>query len=226
MNNQNILTPTQNLCQPTTANGISANCDGCGNAVERENNVLCTNPIEQNHDNTIEQATRGKSGRDRKCCFPNTGGLHHTSGDAPLETDLQRAIEHENSVVCSDAVEWNRGNAIKQAMRGKSGCESKCCFPNTWELHRISGDVPLETHLPWSHVHNSNSPSSKRTQVASIAFWVNWNESTRRSAKHRRELNANREKYKQVHHLKDVKICSTALERIELLDLDYIMKML
>jgi len=86
MNNQNILTPTQNLCQPTTANGMSANCDGCGNAVECENNVLWANAVEQNHGSAIEQATRGKSGRYRKCPFPNTGGLQRTSGDAPLDT--------------------------------------------------------------------------------------------------------------------------------------------
>jgi hypothetical protein len=203
---------------------MSANCDGCGNAVECENNVLWANAVEQNHGSAIEQATRGKSGRYRKCPFPNTGGLHRTSGDAPLETDPQRAIEREHFVVCGDAIERNRGNVVEQATRGKSGCESKCRFPITGGLHCTSGDAPLETHPPWSHMHNSNSPSSKRTQVGSIAFWVNRNESTRRSTKHRRELNANRKKYKQVHHLKDVKISSTALERIKLLDLDYIKK--
>jgi hypothetical protein len=73
-------------------------------------------------------------------------------------------------------------------------------------------------------VHNSNSPSSRRTQVASSAFWVNWNESTRHSAKYRRELNANKKKRTQLHLLKDVKICSIALEKVKLLNLDYIKK--
>jgi hypothetical protein len=203
---------------------MSANHDGCGNADEHENNVLWANTVEQNCGNAIEQATRGKSGRDRKCRFPNTGGLHRTSGDAPLETDPQRAVEHENFVVCGDAVERNYGNAVEQATRGKFGCESKCRFPITGGLHCTSGDAPLETHPPWSHMHNSNYPSYKRTQVGSIAFWVNQNESTRQSAKHRRELNANKKKYKQVHHLNDVQIFSTALEMIKFLDLDYIKK--
>ena len=110
MNNENIYTPTH-LSQATTAIRMSANCDG------------------RNH-----------------------------------------ALDLENSVVCGNAVEQNHGNAVEQATRGKSGCESKCCFPNTRGLHRTSGDAPLETHPPFIYVHNSNSPLSKRTQVASSAF--------------------------------------------------------
>ena len=164
MNNENIYTPTH-LSQATTAIRMSAICDGC------------------NH-----------------------------------------ALDLENSVVCGNAVERNRDNAIEQATRGKSRCESKCHFPNTGGLHRTSGDAPLETHPPFSYVHNSNSPSSKRTQVASSAFQVNQNESARHSTKHRRVLNANRKKYKQLHHLKDVQISRTALKKVKLLDFDYIKK--
>ncbi len=134
MNNQNILTPTQNLCQPTTA--IWINCDGRNDALEHKNNVLCGDAVEQNHSDAVEQATRGKSGHDGKCCFSNTGGLHCTSGDAPLETHSERAVERENSVVCGSTVEQNRGKAVEQATRGKSGCESKCRFPNTGGLHK------------------------------------------------------------------------------------------
>ncbi len=54
MNNQNILTPTQNLCQPTTAIWMSANCDGCNDALEFENNVVCGDTIEENCGNAIE----------------------------------------------------------------------------------------------------------------------------------------------------------------------------
>jgi hypothetical protein len=113
---------------------------------------------------------------------------------------------------------------VERATRGKSGCESKCRFPNTGGLHCTSGDAPLETHPPFSYVHNSNSPSSKRTQVVSSAFRVNRNESARHSTKHRRVLNANRKKYKQLHHLKDVQISRTALKKVKLLDFDYIKK--
>ncbi len=223
MNNENIYTPTH-LSQATTAIWMTANCDGrnhaldlensvvCSNAVEQnrgnaveqatrgkfrceskcrfpntgglhctsgdaplethperthelEKSVVCGNAIEQNRGNAIEQATRGKSGCESKCCFSNIEGLHRTSGDAPLETHPERAHEYDNSSVCSNAVEQNRGKAIEQATRGKSGCESKCHFPNIGGLHPTSGDAPLETHPPFSYVHNSNYPSSKRTQV-------------------------------------------------------------
>jgi len=120
------------------------------------------------------------------------------------------AHEHEISVVCGIAVERNQGNAIEQATRSKSRCESKCHFPNTGGLHRTSGDALLETHPSFSYVHKRNSPSSKRTQAASRAFLINRNESARHSTKHRRISNANRKKDKQHYHLKDVKICKAA----------------
>jgi hypothetical protein len=130
----------------------------------------------------------------------------------------------ENSVVCGNAVERNQGNAVERATRSKSRCESKCRFPNTGGLHRTSGDALLETHPSFCYVHKRNSSSSKRTQAASRAFVVNRNESARHSTKHRRILNANRKKDKQHYHLKDVKICKTALKKVKLLDLDYIRK--
>ncbi len=37
-------------------------------------------------EDAIERNSWGKSRSDRKCCFPNTGGLHRTSGNAPLDT--------------------------------------------------------------------------------------------------------------------------------------------
>ncbi len=37
-------------------------------------------------EDAIEHNSWGKSGCEWMCCFPNTGGLHRTSGDAPLET--------------------------------------------------------------------------------------------------------------------------------------------
>ncbi len=37
-------------------------------------------------EDAIERNSWGKSRCEWMCCFPNTGGLHHTSGDAPLET--------------------------------------------------------------------------------------------------------------------------------------------
>ncbi len=37
-------------------------------------------------------------------------------------------------------------------------------------------------------------------------------------------MNANRRKYKQLHHLKDVQISRTELKKVKLLDFDYIKK--
>jgi hypothetical protein len=82
------------------------------------------------------------------CCFPNTGGLHRTSGDAPLET--HNLIHHypwqpiSNCRICAersvieDAVEGNSW--------GKSKCEWICCIPNTKRLYRSSVDAPLKSH--------------------------------------------------------------------------------
>ena len=37
-------------------------------------------------EDAVERISWGKSRCEQMCRFPNTGGLHHTSGDAPLET--------------------------------------------------------------------------------------------------------------------------------------------
>jgi len=210
--------------QASAAIQSSANCDERNDVIDLEHSVVCGNAVEQNRCNAVERATRGKSGCESKCHFPNTGGLHRTSGDAPLETHPEMTHAHENSVVCGNAVERNQVNAVERATRSKSRCESKCRFPNTRRLHSTSGDALLETHPSFSYVHKRNSPSSKRTQAASSAFHVNRNKSARHSTKHRRILNANRKKDKQHYHLKDVKICKTALKKVKLLDLDYIKK--
>ena len=62
-------------------------------------------------EDAVERNSRGKSRCEQTCRFPNTGGLHRTSGDAPLETPtlwdpelITRGGMHEGSVV-EDAVE-------------------------------------------------------------------------------------------------------------------------
>ena len=145
------------------------------------------------------------------CRFPNTGGLHRTPGDAPLETPTLRDPElitrggmRKGSVV-EDAIERNSwGKTIR--------CEQMCRFPNTGGLHRTSGDAPLETptlQIPvpvWCHVHKSNSSSSKRTQVAAVSFKYTLHESVRHSTKHKRSLNVNRKRHKQILKLKYVSV--------------------
>ena len=152
----------------------------------------------------------GKSRCELMCRFPNTGGLHRTSGGAPLETPTlcdPELITHggirEGSVV-EDAVERNSW--------GKSRCEQKCRFPNTGGLHRTSGGAPLETPtlrdpVPvWCHVHKSNSSSSMRTQVAAVAYKQIPHQPAKHSTKHKRSLNASRKCWKQKLKLKDVVI--------------------
>jgi len=93
-------------------------------------------------EDAVERNSWGKSRCELMCHFPNTGGLHCTSGGAPLETPTLRDPElitrggmREGSVV-EDAVERNSW--------GKSRCEQKCRFSITGGLHRTSGDAPLE----------------------------------------------------------------------------------
>ncbi len=120
------------------------------------------------------------------------------------------------------------GHAIEQASWGNSECECKCCFPNTGGLHCTSGDALLETnhspHPPWCHVHKSNSPSSRRTQVAAVAYIHKREEYTKHSIIHRRLVNANNKSHKQFYLLKDVKVCSVVSKNLKFLTLDYIKK--
>jgi len=167
-------------------------------------------------EDAVERNSWGKSRCEQKCRFPITGGLHRTSGGAPLEAPTLRDPElitggtgggkwmREESVV-EDAVERNSG--------GKSRCEQMCRFPNTGGLHRTSGKAPLETATTlqnpapaWCHVHKSNSSSSKRTQVAAIAYKQIPHQPAKHSTKHKRTLNASRKHRKQKFKLKDVVI--------------------
>jgi hypothetical protein len=162
-------------------------------------------------EDAVERNSWEKSRCEQMCHFPNTGGLHQTSGDAPLETPTLRDPElitrggmREGSVE-EDAVERNSW--------GKSRCKQMCRFPNTGGLHRTSGDAPLETptlQIPvpvWCGVHKSNSSSSKRTQVAAVAYkQIHHHRPVKHSTKHKRSLNANRKCQKQKFKLKDVVI--------------------
>ena len=131
---------------------------------------------------------------------------------------ITRGRMREGSVV-EDAVERNS--------RGKSRCEQTCRFPNTGGLHRTSGDAPLETQTlqypvpPWCHVHKSNSSSSKRTQVAAVAYKKINNETVRRSTALKRKLNENKKCRKQKLKLKDVVVGNGPLKsNVRCLSLD------
>jgi hypothetical protein len=166
-------------------------------------------------ENAVERNIGGKSRCEQMCRFPNTGGLHHTSGGAPLETPTLRDPElitggkgGGNGMREGSVVEV----AIARNSWGKSRCEQMCRFPNTGGLHRTSGDAPLETptlQIPvpvWCGVYKSNSSSSKRTQVAAVAYKQILHHPVKHSTKHKRSLNANRKCQKQKYKLKHVVI--------------------
>jgi hypothetical protein len=147
------------------------------------------------------------------CCFPITGGLHRTSGDAPFETPT---LQHSSSILQAELITrgMREGSVVEDAVErnswGKSRCEQMCCFPITGGIHRTSGDAPLETPtlqnpvLVWCHVHKSNTSSSKRTQVAAVAYRQMLHKPVKHSTKQKRRLNANRKCHKQIFNLKDV----------------------
>jgi hypothetical protein len=131
-------------------------------------------------------------------------------------------------------------DAVERNSWGKSGCEWMCRLPNTRGLHRTSGDAPLETgvfagrsieedavgsntHPPWCHVSKSKSLLSSRTQVAANAYKDKPHKSARCTTKHKRGVNTDRKGYKQIKHLKDVKVCNvTSNRRVQYMSLDYI----
>jgi hypothetical protein len=120
-------------------------------------------------------------------------------------------------------------DAVERNSWGKSRWEQMCCFPNTGGLHRTSGDAPLETPTlqnpvrVWCHVHKSNSSSSKRTQVAAVAYKHTLHEFLRHLTKHKRSLNANRKCHKQNLILKDVVVGNGPLKsNVKRLSLNYI----
>ncbi len=74
----NATMPTYTSGQPKDMNAV---CD-LGHVVE----------------DAVEHNSSGKSRSDRMCCFPNTGGLHRNSGDAPFET---QNFTHDNDTESS-----------------------------------------------------------------------------------------------------------------------------
>jgi len=129
------------------------------------------------------------------CCFPITGGLHCTSGDAPLETPT---LQNSSSILQAELITRGtcEGSVVEDAVERnsweKSRCELMCCFPITGRLHRTSGDEPLEKPTlqnpapVWCHVHKSNPSSSKRTQIAAVAYKQILHQPVKHSIKHKR----------------------------------------
>ncbi len=74
----NAIMPTYTSGQPENMNAVR----DLGHVVE----------------DAIDRNSWGKSRSDRMCRFPNTGGLHRTSGDAPFET---HNFTHDNDTESS-----------------------------------------------------------------------------------------------------------------------------
>ncbi len=168
---------------------------------------------------------------------------HNSSGHVGFNTPMPTHNSREPKTNCSMRAERHViEDTIERNSWGKSGCEWMCCFPNTGGLHRTSGDAPLETgvfagrsieedavgynmHPPWCHVSKTNSLSSRRTQVAANAYKDKPHKSARRTTKHKREVNADRKRYKQIKYLKDVQVCNvTSNRRVQYMSSDYIRK--
>ena len=161
----------------------------------------------------VERTSWGKSRCDRMCRFPNTGGLHLTSGNAPLETPT---LEHPAFLPTRAIPE---GSVVEAATDRTSWGKSK--------------DAPLETPTllnlaeyqapAWCHVNRSTSSSSKRTQVAAVAYRYKQYDLSRHSTIHRRCLNADRKRHKQIVNLKDVTVGKVPLsEKVQCLEMSYI----
>jgi hypothetical protein len=80
-------------------------------------------------------------------------------------------------------------------------------------------------HPRWCHVSKSISSLSRRTQVAANAYKDKSHKSARHTTKHKRGVNADRKRYKQIKHLKDVQVYNVASNRrVQYMSSDYIRK--
>ena len=147
-------------------------------------------------EDAVERNSWGKSRSVRLCRFPNTGGLHRTSGNAPLDT---QNISLDNGTI-------GLHNGLTKTHTRKINDHGRTITP-------IVGGTTPTSNPSWCHVNKSNTPSSKRTRVAACAFKEKSLNSASRITKHKRHTNTKRKHYKQVKFLKDVKVCNVALSR-------------
>ncbi len=101
-------------------------------------------------EDAVERNSWGKSRSDRMCPFPNTGGLHRTSGDAPFET---QNFTHDNDTESS--------HIATTVFYANSDINWQ-----TGAISEVIGGMGQFLHPSWCHVNKSYTPSSRRTQVA------------------------------------------------------------
>jgi hypothetical protein len=83
-------------------------------------------------EDAIECNSWGKSGCEWMCCFPNIGGLHRTSGDAPLET--HNLIHHNCWQTITNCKMGAERSEIEDAIKG-----------NSWGIPSVNGCVASQT---------------------------------------------------------------------------------
>ncbi len=130
----------------------------------------------------VERNSWGKSISDRMCRFPNTRGLHRTSGNAPLDT---QNISLNNGTIIGSHIGPTKTHTRKINDHGRT-------------ITLIVGGTTPTSNPSWCHVNISNTPLSKRTQVAACAFKGKSHKSASQMTKHKRHTHTNRKPYKQV----------------------------
>ena len=81
--------------------------------------------------------------------------------------------------------------------------------------------ISREEPPPWCHVNVSKSPSSRRTQVAAVAYRMD--HCVKHTTLHKRNINSKRKKIKQKVNCKDVQVSHLASKcNVQRLSLDYI----
>jgi len=116
-------------------------------------------------------------------------------------------------------------NVVERSSWEKSRRGCKCRFPPKGGLHHTSGDASLETRLEipnWCHAYKSQSPSSRRTRAAAAEYRIVSQTHRGHSTKHRRCVNENRKRFKQVNYLREIKSRKVASLNIQCLSTDFI----
>ena len=91
--------------------------------------------LERVVETAVERNSWGKSRGGQMCRFPNTGGLHHTPGNAPLDTRIMS----------------NNGEKHGVHPVTKLPSSKLLITPGT-TIAPIIREFALTTHSPWCHV--------------------------------------------------------------------------
>jgi hypothetical protein len=99
-------------------------------------------------ENAVERSSWGKSGCEWMCRFPDTGGLHRTSGNAPLETGVfagrstgEDAVGHNTHppwchVYKTCQIDWLQQHGLEWGYNDPSFCQQHNeCYQNYVQSH-------------------------------------------------------------------------------------------